>query len=196
MVLDGPGRATVGATLTGLGSVALWDVDHPRLYDVETTLVVGGSPVHDHRTRIGIRDARFELDGFFLNGRRPQVFGLNRHQLYPYTGMAMPARAQRRDAELLKRELNCNLVRTSHYVQSGHFLDACDELGLLVWEEFPSFNGGGSDAWEDLCVRDTREMVVRDRNRPSIVLWGVQVNHSPPNRDAGRRRGADRGPRG
>ena len=183
VALGEPGQATVTATLTGLGSVRLWDVDDPQLYDVEARLVVGGGPVHDHRTRIGFREARFELDGFFLNGRRLKIFGLNRHQIYPYTGMAMPARVQRRDAELLKRELNCNMVRTSHYVQSEHFLDACDELGLLVWEEFPSFNGGGSSAWEDLCVRDTREMVVRDRNRPSIVLWGVQVNHSPTNRD-------------
>ena len=68
-----------------------------------------------------------------------KLIGLNRHQSWPYVGYAMPERIQRRDAQLLRRELGCNVVRTSHYPQSRHFLDACDELGLLVMEEIPGW---------------------------------------------------------
>ena len=71
--------------------------------------------------RTGFREAVFEPGGFYLNGQRLQIFGLNRHQLFPYTGMAAAARLQRRDAEILKFELNCNMVRCSHYPQSPHF---------------------------------------------------------------------------
>jgi beta-galactosidase len=65
--------------------------------------------------------------------------GLNRHQTYPFVGQAMPWRVQKHDAWVLKKELHCNIVRTSHYPQSTHFLDACDELGLLVFEEIPGW---------------------------------------------------------
>lgn len=90
----------------------------------------------------------------------------------------MPDRVQRRDAEILKRELNCNIVRCAHYPQSPAFLDACDELGLMVWQEPPGWQFVGDEAWQELVVRDVRDMIVRDRNRPSIVVWGVQVNES------------------
>lgn len=165
-------------TLRNLGDVELWDIDAPRLYDVVVTLRVGGAAVHETTRRTGFREARFEPDGFFLNGRRLKLFGLNRHQSYPYVGMAMPDRVQRRDAEILKHDLNCNIVRCAHYPQSPAFLDACDELGLMVWEEPPGWQFVGDEAWQELLVRDVRDMIVRDRNRPSIVVWGVQVNES------------------
>ena len=137
--IENPGRSEVTLTLSNLGNVALWDVDTPRLYDVVTTLSVDGRPVHDYRVRTGLRDARFEVDGFFLNGRRFKLFGLDRHELFPYVGFAMPRRVMRRDAEILRHEFNCNAVRCSHYPQSEAFLDACDELGLMVWEETPGW---------------------------------------------------------
>ena len=172
------GETQVALTLSDLGDVKLWDLDTPQLYDVVATLILDGEPLHDYRTRIGLREARFELDGFFLNGRRVQLFGLNRHELLPYTGFAMPPRVMRRDAEILKNELNCNIVRCSHYPQSPAFLDACDELGLLVWEEIPGWHYIGNQAWQDMAVRDVQNMVRRDRNRPSIVIWGVRINES------------------
>lgn len=167
--------------VTGLEKVKLWDVAAPRLYDVAVTLFVGGEPIHEHRTRIGFREARFELDGFFLNGRRLQLFGLNRHELYPYMGRAMPQRVLRKDAEVLRNELNCNAVRCSHYPQSEAFLDACDELGLLVWEEIPGWQYIGDESWQDLALQDVKAMVRRDRNHPSIVIWGVRINESENN---------------
>lgn len=177
--LDEAGQATVEMTLSDLGEIELWDLDSPKLYDVVATLVVDDEPVHDYDTRIGFREARFEEDGFFLNGRRVKLFGLNRHQTFPYTGMAMPARAQRKDAELLKKELNNNAVRCSHYPQSEHFLDACDEMGLLVFEEIPGWQYLSEDeAWQELAIRDVEVMIRRGRNRPSIVTWGVRINES------------------
>lgn len=177
--LEKTGVTEVALTLTRLGNVTLWDTTTPRLYEVVVTLLVGDRPAHYYRTRIGLRDARFERDGFFLNGRRRQIFGLNRHELFPYVGGAMPSRVLRRDAEILRHELNCNFVRCSHYPQSEAFLDACDELGLLVWEEIPGWQYLGDAAWRDLAVRDVQAMVRRDRNHPAVVIWGVRINESP-----------------
>lgn len=78
-----------------------------------------------------------------------KLIGLNRHQSWPYAGYAMPRRIQRKDAQILKEELGCNMVRTSHYPQSRHFLDACDELGLLVMEEIPGWQHIGDEAWKE-----------------------------------------------
>jgi beta-galactosidase len=178
--LDTPGVTTMKLSLTGLGDITLWSTDTPKLYTVRATLAFPGVGSHVLSRRIGFRDASFRPDGFYLNGERLQLFGLNRHQLYPYAGMAMPARVQRRDAEILKRELNCNMVRCSHYPQSPHFLDACDELGLLVWEEAPGWhNVDASPGWQDLVVLNVRDMVRRDRSRPSVIIWGTRLNETP-----------------
>jgi beta-galactosidase len=126
VAIPGPGRVAATATLSGLGDITLWDIDRPKLYHLTATLMTAGAPVHEHRVRTGFREAGFELDGFYLNGRRVKLFGLNRHQFFPFAGGAMPARVQARDAEILRRELNCTMVRCSHYPQSEAFLDACD----------------------------------------------------------------------
>jgi len=176
--IDAAGLKQVALTLSKLGNIALWDTRAPQLYDVVVKLSIGGKPFHNHRVRIGLRDARFALDGFFLNGRRLQLFGLNRHELYPYVGGAMPRRVLRRDAHLLRHEFNCNIVRCSHYPQSEAFLEACDELGLMVWEEVPGWGYLGDDAWKELLVRDVNDMIRRDRNHPAIVIWGTRANES------------------
>lgn len=176
--LQTPGKTEVALKLENLGNIILWDNDNPHLYDVVTTLLSGGKPFHEHRARIGFREAKFEMDGFFLNGRRLQLFGLNRHELFPYVGGAMPRRVMRRDAEILRRAFNCNIVRCSHYPQSEEFLDACDELGLMVWEEMPGWQYLGDESWKELAIRDVRGMITRDRNHPAIVIWGVRVNES------------------
>jgi beta-galactosidase len=173
------GETSVSLTLSNLGSIQLWDADSPRLYEVVVMLQANERPVHIKRLRVGFRDARFEVDGFFLNGKRIRVFGLDRHELYPYVGFAMPERALRRDAEILRHHFNCNFVRCSHYPQSEAFLEACDELGLMVWEELPGWQYLGDQTWRDRAVRDVKQMVLRDRNHPSVVIWGVRINESP-----------------
>jgi beta-galactosidase len=174
-------------SLGSLKQIQLWDADHPHLYEVKVALTRGREIVDRSRTRIGFRDARFELDGFFLNGRRTQIFGLNRHELYPFLGFAAPRRLLRRDAEILKHEFNCNVVRCSHYPQSEAFLDACDEQGLMVWEELPGWQYIGDESWQDLALRDIESMVRRDRNHPSIIVWGVRINESHNDPDLYRR---------
>jgi beta-galactosidase len=178
--LDTPGVTTMKLSLTDLGPITLWSTENPKLYTVQATLTFAGVGSHVLSRRIGFRDASFRPDGFYLNGERLQLFGLNRHQLYPYAGMAMPARVQRKDAEILRQELNCNMVRCSHYPQSPYFLDACDELGLLVWEEAPGWHHvSGIPGWQDLVVQNVRDMVTRDRSRPSVVIWGTRLNETP-----------------
>ncbi len=179
VTITAAGQVTVTATLSGLGGIALWDIDHPRLYTVLTTLLVDGRPRHDHRVRIGFREARFALDGFYLNGRRVKLFGVDRHQFFPFAGGAMPARVQARDAEIMRYELNCNMVRCAHYPQSEEFYDACDEVGLMAWEEAPGWGYLGDDVWKALAYRDIGDMIVRDRNHPSIIVWGARLNETP-----------------
>jgi beta-galactosidase len=172
--------AAVGAELilTDLPEVALWNLKTPKLYSVDVQL---NSDLYT--TRIGFRDAQFTDKGFYLNGEHIKLRGLNRHQTYPYVGGAMPATVQRRDALILRNELKCNIVRTSHYPQSTHFLDACDECGLLVLEEIPGWQFIGDKPWQDLAVKNVEAMVRRDWNHPGIVLWGVRINESADNHD-------------
>ncbi len=178
VAIEKSGQLETRLLLSNLQDILLWDVDHPFLYDITVTLLVNNTPLHDYQTRIGVREARFEKDGFYLNGRRLQLFGLNRHEIFPYAGLAMPDRVMRHDAEILKKQFNCNIVRCSHYPQTEAFLNACDELGLMVWEEIPGWNYIGDDAWKALMVRDVQDMILRDRNHPSIIIWGTRVNES------------------
>lgn len=177
------GQVQVAVSLGDVAGILRWSPAQPNLYSVDVSLIgPTGVVVDTLTTRTGFRQAIFTPDGFFLNGERMLLFGLNRHQLYPYMGMAMPDRAQRRDVEILINELNCNAVRCSHYPQSPAFLDACDELGLLVWQETPGWGYIGDDDWQQLWFNEVSAMVERDRSRPSIVIWGVQPNETLPAR--------------
>ena len=170
-------------TLQRLGPVRRWELDDPFLYKVVVRLKDGDLILDQDTRRIGFREAQFTEHGFELNGRPLKLRGLDHHQTFPFVGQAMPARIQRRDAEILKKELKCNIVRTSHYPQSKHFLDACDELGLLVFEEIPGWQHIGDSGWQDLTVDNVRRMIRRDWNHPSIILWGVRVNESRDDHD-------------
>ena len=169
---------TIPMALDELTGVRLWTLEKPELYRVEVSLLEDGNITDTVSSRIGFRTAEFKSDGFFLNGKRLQLRGLNRHQSFPYSGYAMPKRAQQKDADILKYELGINIVRTSHYPQSPYFLDRCDEIGLLVFEETPGWQHIGDSAWQDVSCEDIRRMIIRDRNHPSIVLWGVRINES------------------
>lgn len=170
-------------TLANLPKVMLWDLDHPRLYTVQVKLLVQDQIIDQDNRRIGFRQARFTDRGFELNGRIVKLRGLDRHQTFPFIGQAMPARVQRRDAQILRQNLKCNIVRTSHYPQSRHFIDACDELGLLVLEEIPGWQHIGDKPWQDISVDNVARMIRRDWNHPSIILWGVRINESKDNHD-------------
>lgn len=169
--------------LENLKSIKLWDLLHPNLYSVEVSLWRGDRQVDNVSRRIGFRVASFTEHGFELNGKVIKLRGLDRHQTFPFAGQAMPGRVQRRDALILRNQLKCNIVRTSHYPQSRHFLDACDEIGLLVLEEIPGWQHIGDVAWQDISVDNVSRMIRRDWNHPSIILWGVRINESKDNHD-------------
>lgn len=158
--------------------VALWDVENPVCYEVKTELLSDGAVLDEKVVTTGFRRAEFREDGFYLNGKKLKLRGLNRHQSYPYVGYAMPKSMQEMDADVLKYELGVNAVRTSHYPQSHYFLDRCDEIGLLVFTEIPGWQHIGDAAWKDQAVENVRDMVKQYRNHTSIILWGVRINES------------------
>lgn len=157
----------------------LWDTEEANLYILKTQLYQDNTLLDETETTFGIREAVFKKDGFYLNGRKLRIRGLNRHQSFPYVGYAMPESMQRLDADLLKKELGLNAVRTSHYPQSHYFLERCDELGLLVFTEFPGWQHIGDDAWKAQAVENAEDMIRQYRNHPSIILWGIRINESP-----------------
>ena len=161
----------------------LWDPLSPVLYELKTELIRDGEVIDTLSRRVGFRRAEFKKDGFYLNGRKFKLRGLNRHQSYPYVGYAMPRSMQRLDADILKNELGCNAVRTSHYPQSHHFIGRCDELGMPVFTEAPGWQNLGDEEWKDIGVEAVREMVREYRNHPSIILWGVRINESQDDHD-------------
>ena len=178
-----PSRSRTLSCSNNLSGIKLWDVATPNLYSVHVRLVKGAQTVDRDSRRIGFREAQFTDHGFELNGKVIKLRGLDRHQTFPFVGQAMPARPQRRDAEILRVKLRCNIVRTSHYPQSRHFLDACDELGLLVLEEIPGWQHIGDEAWKLISIDNVRRMIERDWNHPSVILWGVRINESKDDHD-------------
>ena len=156
----------------------LWDIETPVLYEIKTQLLQNNEVVDEKCITHGFRKAQFCKDGFYLNEKKIKIRGLNRHQSYPYVGYAMPKSMQEADADILKYELGLNAVRTSHYPQSHYFVDRCDEIGLLVFTEFPGWQHIGDAAWKEQAVENVAKMVVQYRNHPSIILWGVRINES------------------
>lgn len=157
---------------------ALWSLDNPRRFVVFTQLRVQDETRDRQMQFFGFRETQFREDGFYLNGDKVFLRGLNRHQTYPYVGAAASDRLQAYDADIIKYQLGCNIVRTSHYPQSTAFLDRCDEIGLLVFEEIPGWQWIGDAAWKQISLRDVRAMIERDWNHPSIIVWGVRINES------------------
>lgn len=176
-------QTSISLSFPVITPVILWDIDHPELYDLEVSLIRDGEPVDSTIHSIGFRKAEFTSEGFFLNGKRIFLRGLNRHQSWPYVGYAMGPGPQRDDARLLKNEYGANIVRTSHYPQSPHFLDECDRLGLLVFAELPGWQHIGQVNWKEHALSDLEAMIIRDRNHPSIILWGVRINESQDDHD-------------
>ncbi len=123
------------------------------------------------------------MENFILIVNLSSLRGLNRHQMFPYLGGAMPDRGQRKDAEILKYDLGVNFVRSSHYPANPSFLTRCDEIGLLVLEEIPGWQYIGDEEWKNLAKKNVEEMIVRDRNHASIFLWGVRINESEDDHD-------------
>lgn len=156
----------------------LWSPNSPYLYRVRTELVADRKVIDAEETRIGIRHIEITKDGFRINGEKMFLRGANRHQEYPYVGNALSDAAQYRDALKIK-EAGFDYVRLSHYPQSPAFMDACDELGLVVMNCLMGWQYFGKDpAFAELKYKESRQLIRRDRNHPSVILWEVSLNES------------------
>jgi beta-galactosidase len=157
---------------------SLWTPIHPTLYTLRSEVLKNGQVVDAQLTRIGIRRISFSASGGFqINGQRMYLRGTNRHQEYPFIGYALSDDAQYRDAVKIK-EAGFDYIRLSHYPQSPAFLDACDELGLVVMEPIPGWQFMGNEVFKRNSFQNERDMIRRDRNHPSIVLWETSLNET------------------
>lgn len=179
--------ATKGTMAFSMGSIRRWEPDDPVLYDLRTELLAEGKVVDTVITRVGFREAEFRKDGFYLNGKKIKLRGLCRSQAFPYVGYAMPDSMQIEDANILKNELGVNAVRAANYPQSPAFLNRCDELGLLVICEIPGSRYIGNIKWKNQELQNTKEMILQNRNHPSIILWSIRVGESEEDDDFNRR---------
>jgi beta-galactosidase len=160
---------------------ALWDTEHPDLYKAITTVIINKIPVDEVTASFGIRDIRFDAEtGFSLNGKNLKIKGVCLHHEAGALGAAVPLSAWERRFKILKK-LGVNGIRTSHNAVAPEFLDLCDKMGLLVMDEtFDTWNAAKSHAekgynlyFTDWWERDTRDIVMRDRNHPSIFIYSV-----------------------
>ncbi|MFC1671757.1 glycoside hydrolase family 2 TIM barrel-domain containing protein [Planctomycetota bacterium] len=160
----------------------LWHPDDPYLYDVFITIKnAGGETVDAMRLRIGIRKVEFRgEDGFWLNGApfEDKLIGGNRHQDFACIGNALPNSMHWRDAKKL-REASMRIIRSAHYPQDPAFMDACDELGLFVIVATPGWQYWNEDpVFQERVISDIRNLVRRDRNRPSVIMWEPILNET------------------
>ena len=114
--------------------------------------------------------------GFLLNNKPVKLIGVNRHQHYGYIGDALPNSLHYKDVLQLK-QLGCNVIRTAHYPQDNALIEACDQLGVLIYEEAPTWIKIGTPAWFDNYEEALRRCIRNHRNHPSVVIWGAGINH-------------------
>lgn len=173
-----PGQSRRLVTKIIVMQPALWSPDKPFLYTLVTELQSEKGVIDRRETRTGIRSVRITADkGLIMNGEPLKLTGTNRHQEYPYIGYALSDEASYRDAFKI-RDAGFNIVRCSHYPPSPAFLDACDEMGLLVIDAIPGWQFIGDSLFTEASVRDTRLMCRRDRNHPSVVMWEASLNET------------------
>ncbi|MBR0488829.1 MAG: glycoside hydrolase family 2 [Prevotella sp.] len=166
----------------------LWSPETPYLYKVVTRIKEGKETLDGGMTKIGIRSFEFvdassqqdKTPGFYLNGKRYRQFvGANRHQDFAYVGNAVPNSQQWRDVVRLK-QAGFNIIRTAHYPQDPSFMDACDELGIFIIVATPGWQyWNKNDAiFEERVLQNTREIIRRDRNHPSVLMWEPILNET------------------
>ena len=163
----------------------LWSPDSPQLYRVRATLTAGDRVVDTVEVPLGLRWFHFDANqGFFLNGRRLQLRGTTWHQSYPGMGDALPNSRHVKDMENI-RAMGCNFFRTSHYPHDPAVMEACDRLGLLVLEElFVGEEVENTREYYEIQARTAEEMIVRDRNNPSVIMWGFSGEVDEPMKSA------------
>ncbi|MCV9387301.1 glycoside hydrolase family 2 protein [Reichenbachiella ulvae] len=157
-----------------LSKPKLWHVDRPQLYTVKVELLQNGKVIDQAQDRVGYRWFEFKQNGpFYLNGERLLLRGTHRHEESAGVGAAMSNEMHRKDMAMIK-EMGANFVRLGHYPQDPEVYKACDELGILVWDELPWCRGGvGDEVWKDNTRNLLTEMIQQNYNHPSIVFWSL-----------------------
>ncbi len=187
----GTGSSAVEAAAVSRGAVTqqkirvsnprLWSPDSPHLYRIRASLLEGRRVWDSLEIPLGLRWYSFDADhGFFLNGKRLQLQGTTWHQSYPGMGDALPD--SRHYADMLGiREMGCNFFRTSHYPHDPAVIEACDRLGILVLEElFIGEEVETTPEYFEIQAQTAKEMIERDRNNPSLILWGLSGEVDEP----------------
>jgi len=168
-----------------------WDIKDPKLYTARIIVRAGNEIVDAYVTTFGIRRFRFTADdGFHLNGRRVQLYGVNLHHDHGPLGAAFYTRAMERQLEIM-REMGVNAIRTSHNPPSPELLDLCDRMGFVVWDEaFDKWDDKadrvkGQPPLEEYGEKQIRNLVMRDRNHPCIVVWSIgnEIGNQPYDRE-------------
>ncbi len=158
----------------------IWDIEHPYLYSCTARLKAGKKVLHTASSTFGIRNFEWTADdGFHLNGRRVQLYGVNLHHDHGPLGAAFFPRAMERQLQIMK-EMGVNALRTSHNACAPEVLDLCDRMGIIVFNEL--FDKYGTTASVDCTTgeyvdnyaeAEVRNFVRRDRNHPSVFLWSI-----------------------
>ena len=157
----------------------LWSIENPNLYDAVTTLKYSGKICDDYKTTFGIRTFNFDVDkGFLLNGKRMKIKGVCNHHDLGCLGAAVNTRAIEHQLEILKA-MGCNGIRTAHNPPAPELLDLCDRMGFIVMDEaFDMWKKGKTKFdysldWDEWHQRDLEDMILRDRNHPSVFIWSI-----------------------
>lgn len=156
----------------------LWSPESPSLYTLNINVRQRNRLMESEKVRFGIRDLKITPEGLWLNGKKRFLRGVNRHQEYPYIGYALSDEAQYRDARKIK-EAGFDYVRLSHYPQSPAFLEACDEMGILVLDAILGWQYFGDSLFIEHALHSARELIRRDRNHPSLLAWELSINETP-----------------
>lgn len=190
-ILDASGKQ-VGKVSSANGSIAegaegdiavsmdmtlpeLWSVDNPYLYTMETTVKAAGAVKDVYTTTFGVRSARFDKDrGFILNGEQVKLKGVCLHTNSGSLGVAIPDRSFERCLEILK-EYGVNAIRFGHHQPQSVFLDMCDRMGFVVYDEaFDKWKSGYyAQYFDEWWKKDLENMLLRDRNHPCVVVWSI-----------------------
>ena len=155
----------------------LWSPSAPNRYTLKTDVYADGKLTDTQKEEIGIRSIKITPEGLWINGEKTFLRGVNRHQEYPYVGYAMSDAAQYRDAYKIK-QAGFDFVRCSHYPMSPAFLDACDELGIMVLDAILGWQYFGNDQFEKQTLQSCHELIRRDRNHPSVLAWELSINET------------------